>query len=78
MMMCGVMTASNSDMDLNPLIRVNLSTTRTWNDNSFPAGDPRNGIPIDELPEEVRIDAAYVHKQLAEIVKNEDLSRYIL
>ena len=22
-------------------------------------GDPRNGIPIDELPEEVRIDAAY-------------------
>ncbi|MFY9553813.1 MAG: ATP-dependent protease ATPase subunit HslU [Blastocatellia bacterium] len=26
----------------------------------------------------VLIDAAYVHKQLAEIVKNEDLSRYIL
>src|SRR6185295_13880549 len=26
----------------------------------------------------VTIDAAYVHKQLAEIVKNEDLSRYIL
>src|SRR5256714_7724547 len=27
---------------------------------------------------DVRIDAAYVQKQLAEIVKNEDLSRYIL
>jgi len=26
----------------------------------------------------VNIDAGYVHKQLAEIVKNEDLSRYIL
>src|SRR5262249_20774664 len=26
------LTASNSDMDLNPLIRVNLSTTRTWTD----------------------------------------------
>ena len=26
----------------------------------------------------VRIDAAYVQKQLAELVKNQDLSRYIL
>jgi hypothetical protein len=26
------LTASNSDMDLNPLIRTTLSTTRTWND----------------------------------------------
>jgi hypothetical protein len=26
------LTASNSDLDLNPLIRVNLQTTRTWND----------------------------------------------
>ncbi|MGH2400790.1 MAG: hypothetical protein ACRDF6_13210, partial [bacterium] len=26
------LTASNSDMDTNPLIRTNLSTTRTWND----------------------------------------------
>jgi len=26
------LTASNSDMDLNPLIRLNLTTTRTWND----------------------------------------------
>jgi len=26
------LTASNSDMDLNPLIRTNLFTTRTWND----------------------------------------------
>ena len=26
------LTASNSDMDLNPLIRLNLQTTRTWND----------------------------------------------
>jgi hypothetical protein len=28
------LTASNSDMDLNPLIRVNLQTTRTWSDRS--------------------------------------------
>jgi hypothetical protein len=33
------LTASNSDMDSNPLIRVNLSTTRTWSD--------RNGLGID-------------------------------
>jgi hypothetical protein len=26
------LTASNSDLDLNPLIRTNLQTTRTWND----------------------------------------------
>jgi ATP-dependent HslUV protease ATP-binding subunit HslU len=26
----------------------------------------------------VKVDAAYVNKQLAEIVKNQDLSRYIL
>jgi hypothetical protein len=38
------LTASNSDLDLNPLIRMALQTTRTWNDtNTFPAGDPRNG-----------------------------------
>jgi hypothetical protein len=38
------LTASNSDLDLNPLIRTSLDTTRTWNDtNTFPAGDPRNG-----------------------------------
>jgi len=28
------LTASNSDMDLNPLIRTNLFTTRTWDDRS--------------------------------------------
>jgi Carboxypeptidase regulatory-like domain len=28
------LTASNSDMDLNPLIRLNLQTTRTWSDRS--------------------------------------------
>ena len=38
------LTASNSDLDLNPLVRTALSTTRTWNDTTtFPAGDPRNG-----------------------------------
>jgi hypothetical protein len=29
------LTASNSDLDLHPLIRTNLSTTRTWNDANF-------------------------------------------
>jgi carboxypeptidase family protein len=37
------LTASNSDLDLNPLIRATPQTTRTWNDFTFPAGDPRNG-----------------------------------
>ncbi|HWV94283.1 MAG TPA: carboxypeptidase-like regulatory domain-containing protein, partial [Vicinamibacterales bacterium] len=38
------LTASNSDLDLNPLIRTTPQTTRTWNDRTtFPAGDPRNG-----------------------------------
>jgi hypothetical protein len=38
------LTASNSDLDLNPLIRTALQTVRTWNDRTtFPAGDPRNG-----------------------------------
>src|SRR5262249_24362780 len=31
-------TASNSDMDLNPLIRLNLQTTRTWTDNGAGGG----------------------------------------
>jgi len=43
-------------------------------------------IVLDELSFEapdlktksVKVDAAYVNKQLADIVKNQDLSRYIL
>jgi hypothetical protein len=35
------LTASNSDLDLNPLIRTTLQTTRTWNDQAYPIGDPR-------------------------------------
>jgi len=38
------LTASNSDLDLNPLIRIAPQTTRTWNDTTtFAPGDPRNG-----------------------------------
>jgi hypothetical protein len=37
------LTASNSDLDLNPLIRATLQTTRTWNDSFYPVGDPRRG-----------------------------------
>ncbi len=37
------LTASNSDLDLHPLIRTNLQTTRTWNDSFYAAGDPRRG-----------------------------------
>ena len=37
------LTASNSDLDLNPLIRTTLKTTRTWNDSFYPVGDPRRG-----------------------------------
>jgi hypothetical protein len=38
------LTASNSDLDLNPLIRTSLQANRSWNDRTtFPAGDPRNG-----------------------------------
>jgi hypothetical protein len=39
------LTASNSDLDLNPLIRTSLDTTRTWNDangNFVPDCDVRN------------------------------------
>ncbi len=45
------LTASNSDLDLNPLIRTNLQTTRTWNDSFYPIGDPRraNYVPDCEL-----------------------------
>jgi hypothetical protein len=37
------LTASNSDLDLNPLIRATLQTTRTWDDLLYPEGDPRRG-----------------------------------
>jgi hypothetical protein len=37
------LTASNSDLDLNPLIRTSLQTTRTWNDSFYSVGDPRRG-----------------------------------
>ena len=37
------LTASNSDLDLNPLIRTALKTTRTWNDSFYPEGDSRRG-----------------------------------
>jgi len=36
-------SASNNDLDMNPLIRTATNTTRGWNDFTFPAGDPRNG-----------------------------------
>jgi Carboxypeptidase regulatory-like domain len=37
------LTASNSDLDLHPLIRTTPQTTRTWNDSFYAAGDPRRG-----------------------------------
>jgi hypothetical protein len=37
------LTASNSDLDLHPLIRTSLQTTRTWNDSFYPVGDSRRG-----------------------------------
>ena len=37
------LTASNSDLDLHPLIRTTPQTTRTWNDSFYPIGDPRRG-----------------------------------
>jgi hypothetical protein len=37
------LTASNSDLDLHPLIRTTPQTTRTWNDLTYPVGDPRRG-----------------------------------
>jgi hypothetical protein len=36
-------TASNSDTDLQPGRRIATNTTRTWNDLTFPVGDPRRG-----------------------------------
>ncbi len=41
------LTASNSDLDLHPLIRTTPQTTRTWNDTFYPVGDPRrsNYVP---------------------------------
>jgi Carboxypeptidase regulatory-like domain len=37
------LTASNSDLDLHPLIRTTPQTTRTWNDSFYAVGDPRRG-----------------------------------
>ena len=37
-----------------------------------------NDVVLESVERNVIIDASYVQKQLAEIVKNEDLSRYIL
>ena len=57
---------------------------------SFGLGVKRMELPLEKLLEEisfdapemkkktVKIDAAYVQKQLAAIVKDQDLSRYIL
>src|SRR5262249_24362784 len=39
------LTASNSDMDLNPLIRLNLQTTRTWTDNGAGGGIANDFAP---------------------------------
>jgi len=39
------LTASNSDMDLNPLIRLNLQTTRTWTDNGASGGIANDFVP---------------------------------
>ena len=36
-------TASNNDLDMNPLIRTATTTTRGFNDLCYPDGDPRRG-----------------------------------
>jgi hypothetical protein len=36
-------TASNTDLDMNPLIRTATNTTRGWDDLLYPPGDPRRG-----------------------------------
>ncbi|HLG54818.1 MAG TPA: TonB-dependent receptor [Vicinamibacterales bacterium] len=36
-------TASNNDLDMNPLIRTATTTTRGWDDLFYPVGDPRRG-----------------------------------
>ena len=49
-------TRSDPDAEYAAVFEINLDEIRPM--VALP-GDPRNGIPIDELPEEVRIDAAY-------------------
>jgi Carboxypeptidase regulatory-like domain len=36
-------SASNNDLDMNPLIRTATTTTRGFNDFTYPVGDPRRG-----------------------------------
>ncbi len=49
-------TYSDPDAEYADVFEIDLDAIRPM--VALP-GDPRNGIPIDELPEEVRIDAAY-------------------
>ncbi len=49
-------TFSDSDAEYAAVFEINLDDIRPM---VATPGDPRNGIPIDELGEEVRIDAAY-------------------
>ncbi|MGH9930961.1 MAG: aconitase family protein [Pyrinomonadaceae bacterium] len=49
-------TYSDPDAEYAAVFEIDLDAIRPM--VALP-GDPRNGIPIDELPEEVRIDAAY-------------------
>ncbi|HEV2836113.1 MAG TPA: aconitase family protein [Pyrinomonadaceae bacterium] len=49
-------TFSDPDAEYAAVFEINLDEIRPM---VATPGDPRNGIPIDELPEEVRIDAAY-------------------
>jgi len=49
-------TFSDADAEYAAVFEINLDEIRPM---VATPGDPRNGIPIDELPEEVRIDAAY-------------------
>jgi 3-isopropylmalate/(R)-2-methylmalate dehydratase large subunit len=49
-------TFSDPDAEYAAVFEINLEEIRPM---VATPGDPRNGIPIDELPEEVRIDAAY-------------------
>ncbi|HBB89033.1 MAG TPA: 3-isopropylmalate dehydratase [Blastocatellia bacterium] len=49
-------TFSDPDAEYAAVFEINLNEIRPM---VATPGDPRNGIPIDQLPEEVRIDAAY-------------------
>ena len=72
----GLAGAAQAQVPCNPVVPVDVATDSVTAGALAPGDCLLEQLPID--PEAMDVDATYVDEHLGELVKDEDLSRYIL